>query len=176
MKPQICKPMKDSAFWLAFQVTRVDADISDSQHGGSEGACGDRRTRCSISLKPQQTGWENCAPVGFTRGCVFTQALSYSCRSGKLPATFYGPWMRCRRQPEAVLFYGFHGFETAVLSVGQCQDLQGVLTREEELGLAELLFAGRCLGFSLDQVLKRAGLGETQSPCPPNKAGSISKI
>ena len=75
-----------------------------------------------------------------------------------------------------MLFYGFHGFETAVLSVGQCQDLQRVLTREEELGLAELLFAGRCLGFSLDQVLKRAGLGETQSPCPPNKAGSISKI
>ena len=38
---------EDSAFWLVFQVTRVDADISDSQHGGSEGECGDRRTLCS---------------------------------------------------------------------------------------------------------------------------------
>lgn len=126
--------------WLVFQVTRVDADVSDSQHGRPEG---DWRALCSspallVFYFPQataNTGWENCAPVGFMWGCLFTQVLSYCCRSGKLPATFYGHWMRCRQQPEAVLFYSFHDFETTALSVGgQCQDLLGVLTREEELG------------------------------------------
>ena len=117
-----------------------------------------------ISLKPQQTGWENCAPVGFTWGCMFTQALSYSCRSGKLPATFYGPWMRCRQQPEAVLFYGFHGFETAVLSVGQCQDLQGVLTREEELGTRRAALCRQMFGVQFGPSSEKGRLGRNPEP------------
>lgn len=167
--------MKDSAFWLAFQVTRVDVDISDSQHGGSEQECGDRRTLCPnlallvfyFTQATANTGWENCAPVGFTWGCVFTQALSYSCRSGKLPATFYGGWMRCQR----LLFYSFHGFETTVLSAGQCQDLPGVLTREEELGTRRAALCRHMFGVPFGPSSEKGRLGRNPELLSSQQSG-----
>ena len=177
MKPQICKSTKDSAFWLVFQVTRVDADISESQHGGSEG---DWRTLCSSPAllvfyfhhATANTGWENCAPVGFMWGCLFTQVLSYCCRSGKLPATFYGHWMRRRQQPEAVLFYGFHDFETTALSVGgQCQDLLGVLTREEELGTHRAALCRQMIRVQFGRSSEKGRLERNPEPLSSQQSG-----
>ena len=162
---------EDSAFWLVFQVTRVDADISDSQHGGSEGECGDRRTLCSSpALLVFYFTQATANRLGELRSCrVYVGMYVYpsfvlQLQVWKMPATFYGPWMRCRQQPEAVLFYGFRGLETAVLSVGQCQDLQGVLTREEELGTRRAALCRQMFGVQFGPSSEKGRLGRNPEP------------